>query len=78
MDSTIQLRNSLISKIQQTEDIDFLKALQALFDSPEQELYALNTAQEESIALSRNEIENGRFIQNAKAISDLRQWLEKQ
>ena len=77
MDNTIQLKNLLISKIQETEDIDFLKALQTLFDNAAQP-YLLDTAQEKSIELSRNEIESGRFIENTKAISEIREWLEKE
>ena len=77
MDSTIQIKNNLISRIKNSKDLNFLKALQTIFDSAEQELYQLNTLQKESIEMSRTEIEKGDFIENAKAISDIKEWLEK-
>ena len=77
MDSTLQIKNNLISRIRETKDINFLKALQTIFDSSEQELYQLNKEQEKAIEFSRNEIKNGNFIENSKAIANIKEWLER-
>ncbi|MCF8298888.1 MAG: hypothetical protein K9J13_15170 [Saprospiraceae bacterium] len=77
MDSAIQFKNNLISRIRNSNDLKFLKALQTIFDSSEQELYELNEAQKESINISRDEIKNGNYIESSKAISDIKEWLKK-
>lgn len=77
MDSTIQIKNNLISRIKNSQDLIFLRALQTIFDSSEQELFVLNKSQEESIEASRYEINNGEYLSNSKAISEIEQWLEK-
>ena len=77
MDNTIQIKNNLISRIRNSNDLNFLRALQTIFDSSEQELYQLNNAQNESINISRDEIKNGNYIENSKVISDVKEWLKK-
>ncbi|HIP49389.1 MAG TPA: hypothetical protein EYG92_10565 [Lutibacter sp.] len=77
MDKTIQIKNNLISRIRNSKDLNFLKALQTIFDTSEQELYQLNEVQNESINISRDEIKNGNYIDNSKAISEIKEWLKK-
>lgn len=77
MDNTIQIKNNLISRIRNSKDLNFLRALQTIFETSEQELYQLNSAQNESINISRDEIKNGNYIENSKAISDMKEWLKK-
>ena len=77
MDSTIHIKNNLISRIKNSTDLNFLKALQTIFDSSEQELFKMNNLQNESIEQSRSEIKNGDYIDNLKAISDIKEWLKK-
>ncbi len=77
MDNTTQIKNNLISRIRNSKDLNFLRALQTIFDSSEQELYQLNNAQNESIDICRDELKNGNYIENSKAISDIKEWLKK-
>ena len=77
MDSTIQLKNNLISRIKNSKDLNFLKALQTIFDSSEQSLFELNESQVKSIEMSRSQIKDGDFIENSEAISELKEWLKK-
>ena len=77
MDNTIQIKNNLISRFRNSKDLNFLRALQTIFETSEQELYQLNSAQNESINISRDEIKNGDYIENSKAISDIKEWLKK-
>lgn len=78
MDSTIHLKNNLISRIKNSTDIKFLKALQTIFDSLEQELFELNAEQNETIEISRKQIAEGKFKNHDQVITDMKQWLKKQ
>ncbi|NEN24808.1 hypothetical protein G3O08_14995 [Cryomorpha ignava] len=76
MDLSSQIKNSLIARIKNSNDIDFLKALQTIFETSEQGLYELSPEQEEAIAESRKQIENGEFEENDTVISEMREWLK--
>lgn len=77
MDVTSQIKNSLISRIESSKDLDFLKALQTIFDLSEQELYQLTTEQKEAISKGRNQIENGEFTSHESVISEMKEWVSK-
>ncbi|MBE8727498.1 hypothetical protein [Flavobacterium hungaricum] len=77
MDLTAQIKKNLISRIKDSTDLDFLKALQTIFDSSEQELYGLSSDQKMAIERSRKEIESGNFHKNDEVISEMREWLKK-
>lgn len=77
MDMSAQLKKSLISRIKDSKDINFLKALQTIFDSSEQSLYQLDSEQESAISAGREQIKNGAFSTNTEVISEMREWLSK-
>ena len=77
MDPTTQIKRHLISRIQNSSDINFLKALQTIIDSSEGSLLQLTQEQQSSIEIGRNEIKNGGYIENDKLISELKEWLTK-
>jgi hypothetical protein len=77
MDMTAQIKENLISRIRDSKDMNFLKALQTIFDSSEQSLYELNSEQQTSIETSQNQIKDGKFHKNEDVISEMRQWLKK-
>lgn len=77
MDTTTQLKNSLISRIKDSNDMNFLKALQTIFDSSEQSLYQLSPEQNDSILKGREELKNGDYIENDQLISEVKEWLTK-
>ncbi|WP_294960316.1 hypothetical protein [uncultured Flavobacterium sp.] len=77
MDMTEQIKENLISRIRDSKDMNFLKALQTIFDSSEQSLYELNSEQQSSIETSRNQIKNGTTHKNEDVISEMREWLKK-
>ena len=78
MDSTLLIKDNLISRIKNSNDLKFLKALQSIFDSSEQELYEINNTQKQKISLSRKEITEGNFVENSIVIENAKQWLKKQ
>ena len=77
MDMTAQIKKNLISRIKDSKDLNFLNALQTIFDSSEQSLYQLLPEQKSLIEISRNEIREGKFHRNEEVISEMRQWLKK-
>ena len=67
----------MISRIKDSKDLNFLNALQTIFDSSEQALYQLSAEQQSSIEVSRSEIRNGKFRKNDEVISEMKEWLKK-
>lgn len=77
MDIKTQIKNSLISRIKNSNDINFLKALQTILDSSEQTLYQLSPEQHDSITKGRDEISKGNYIENDQLITEMKEWLTK-
>ena len=77
MSTTSQLKKNLISRIKDSKDLNFLNALQTIFDSSEQALFQLSQEQENAIEKGRNEIKDGNFFKNDEVISEMKQWLKK-
>ncbi|MBC8005143.1 MAG: hypothetical protein H7X84_06695 [Verrucomicrobia bacterium] len=75
MNMTTHIKNSLISRIKDSNDVNFLKALQTIFDSSEQSLYQLSIEQNASIIKGREEIKNGDYIENDQLMSEMKKWL---
>lgn len=77
MDLSTQIKNNLISRIKDSDDLNFLKSLQTFLDSSEKSLYQLTPEQENSIAISREQIKNGETFDSGTVISEMREWLTK-
>lgn len=77
MNMTTQIKKSLISRIKDSDDINFLKALQTIFDSSEQSLYQLSPEQQDSINEGKEDIKNGNYIDNDQLMSEMKEWLTK-
>ena len=77
MDMTAQIKKNLISRIKDSKDLNFLKALQTIFDSSEQALYQLSSEQQTAIEKGRKEIKEGNFHKIEEVISEMREWLKK-
>ena len=77
MNMTAQIKKNLILRIKDSKDLNFLNALQTIFDSSEQALYQLSAEQQSAIEKGRSEIKNGQFFKNEEVISEMMQWLKK-
>jgi hypothetical protein len=77
MNMTNQLKKNLISRIKNSTDLNFLSALQTIFDSSEKELFQLSPEQQSSIETSRKEIRKGKFRKNEEVMTTLREWAKK-
>ncbi|MFH6945619.1 hypothetical protein [Flavobacterium sp. FlaQc-50] len=72
---TAQIKKNLISRIKDSNDLNFLNALQTIFDSSEQALYELSSEQNTVIENGRNEIKKSDFHTNDEVISEIRELL---
>ncbi len=70
MDAAAHLKKSLISRIKDSKDLNFLKALQTIFDSSEQALIELSDEQKKSIDSGRADIEAGRVVSHDQVMSE--------
>jgi hypothetical protein len=77
MNMTAQIKKNLILRIKDSKDLNFLNALQTIFDSSEQALYQLSAEQESAIEKGRNEIKNGQYFKNEELMAEMKQWLKK-
>ncbi|MBA4304954.1 MAG: hypothetical protein C0424_12065 [Sphingobacteriaceae bacterium] len=75
MDTAAQIKEDLIAKIKESEDLDFLKALQNLFDASYHEPFSLTAEQQAAIELGKSQIESGLFTTHAQLMANARQWL---
>ncbi len=78
MNMTTQIKNSLISRIKDSNDVNFLRALQTIFDSSEQALYQISSEQSASIIKGREDIKNGEYIENDQLMAEMKKWLAKE
>ena len=77
MNMTSQIKKNLILRIKDSKDLNFLNALQTIFDSSEQALFQLSSEQQCAIEKGKSDIKNGQFFKNEEVISEMKQWLEK-
>lgn len=73
-----ELRNILIHKISEINDIKFLQAIKTILDSKTiHEIINLSHEQRNEIMASKKNIEEGQFIDNVELDSEVRQWLSE-
>ena len=77
MNMTSQIKKNLILRIKDSKDLNFINALQTIFDSFGQALDQLSAEQQSAIEKGRSEIKNGQFFKNEEVISEMKQWLKK-
>ncbi len=77
MNLTSQIKKNLILRIKDSKDLNFLNALQTIFDSSEQALFQLSSEQQSAIEKGKSDIKNGQFFKNEDVISEMKQWLKK-
>ena len=76
--STKELKYLLISKIDDTEDEQLLKAIYTLLNSStSQDVFMVNEAQANSIYKGKKNIELGNYILNEDLHNDVMKWINK-
>ena len=76
--TSIQLKNALIQRISEIEDISFLKAIKTILDEKsESKIINLTPELTSEIMASKNEIEQGLFIENDLFEKEIEEWLNE-
>ena len=74
--NTIELKNILIHRISEINDISFLNAIKTILDSKtNKEVITLTSEQRDEIISSKKEIEQGLFIDNNDLDAEIKEWL---
>jgi hypothetical protein len=75
--TTIELKNSIIRRIAQINDNDFLKAIKTILDARvEDDLYTTTEDQKRNIYKSIEQVEEGKLISNENLVNEINEWLE--
>lgn len=75
--STKELKYLLISKIDDTEDEELLKAIYKLLNNTSNDTFIVSESQAESIYKGKKDIEAGNYILNEDLHKDVMKWLNK-
>ncbi len=76
--STIELKNALIQRIAEIEDISFLKAIKTILDAKADSRTLQLTPEITNIIVeSKKEIEKGMFTDNDQFEQELEEWLNE-
>ena len=75
MDIAAQIKNNLIERIKNSNDLNFLRAIQTIFDTSDQSLYKLSDEQGHAIQKGREQIASGNFKDHEDVMSEMKAWL---
>lgn len=76
MDVSERIKKNLISRINETQDIDLLKDIESIFDSKSYEAENLTEDQLTAIEAGRDQIKNGVYKPHNQVMSEMKKWLE--
>ena len=73
--TAVDLKNILIHKIAEIDDISFLKAIKTILDSKtNNEILNLTDKQRDDIIASKKEIESGLFVDDKDIDKEIKEW----
>jgi hypothetical protein len=76
--TAIDLKNALIHRIAEIDDISFLQAIKTILDSKtNSEVLTLTAKQRDDIMASKKELENGLFIESNNLDKEIQKWLNE-
>jgi hypothetical protein len=77
--TTVELRNLLIHRISEINDAAFLRAIKTILDSKvDSRILTLTKQQQEDIAISKKEIDQGMFISQNDLDLEIDAWLKEE
>jgi hypothetical protein len=76
--NAVELKNILIHRISEIDDISFLNAIKTILDSKtSKEMITLTAEQRDEIISSKKEIEQGLFIDDNDLDAEIKGWLSE-
>lgn len=75
--TVIDIRNQIIQKLQEINDISFLEAVKTIIDSKsDKEVFYINDEMEQKLLERRSKIANGNLFKNDTVFKEAEEWLE--
>ncbi|MCK4921470.1 MAG: hypothetical protein KAS71_10520 [Bacteroidales bacterium] len=71
----LEIKNNLIKRIKEIDDIQFLEAIKTMLDSKSEKTILLTDEQKNEILLSQKEVNEGLFIEQRKLDQEINKWL---
>ena len=76
--TTMELKNSIIRKIAQINDSEFLKAIKTIIDSKQvDEVHITSEEQKAQIEYGLQQAKKGQTVSNDHLVNEINEWLEK-
>ncbi|MFW5657511.1 MAG: hypothetical protein ACOC0C_07820 [Bacteroidota bacterium] len=76
--NSVELKNILIRRITEIEDVSFLNAIKTILDSKaEKKIIQLTAKQQMEIIASKKEIDNGLYIEQSELDAEIERWLNE-
>lgn len=73
----VDLKNLLIQKISEIDDLQFLEAIKTILDAKSDKTIVLNKDQKDEIIASQKEVVKGLFIEQKQLDQDIHKWLKE-
>ena len=73
----LELKNILIQKIKEIDDIHFLEAIKTILDTKSEKTIILTEDQEKELLASQSEVKKGFFIDQTELDEQINKWLEE-
>ncbi|MCD4679532.1 MAG: hypothetical protein K8S00_04015 [Bacteroidales bacterium] len=76
--TVIEIRNQIIQKLQEINDLSFLEAVKTIIDSKteKQKVFYINEEMENILHERKEKIEKGEFIDNDSVFKESEEWLK--
>jgi hypothetical protein len=76
--TTIEIKNSIIRRIAEIDDMNFLKALKTIVDSnPSDSVFSTTGEMKKKIEFSRKQAESGHVLSNDELSKEINAWLKQ-
>jgi len=76
MDTVAHLKQTIVTRIEKTNDVQFLRTIEKILSFQEQPLYHLSENQIASIEKGKDDILNGRVINHENLMNELQEWIK--
>lgn len=75
--TTIDLRNQIIQKLKEINDLSFLEAVKTIIDSKvDNEVFFINEKLQQNLLERKEKIRKGEFIENENLFKEADEWLK--
>lgn len=75
--STAELKAQLITKIQQSNNVELLENIGRIFEIDETQMYQFTAEQQRTVAEAQNEIQQERSMSNEQMKRTTDEWIKK-